>query len=65
MVFTEAIQSGYVKIRLTCADGSMQADTDTKLAVRTTPWVSGATYGAPFYFYLDGSDVTSVTFSIN
>ncbi len=65
MVFTEAIQSGHVKIRLTCADGSIQADTDTKVAVRTTPWISGSAYGAPFYLYLADSDVTSVTFSIN
>lgn len=65
MVFTKAVQSGSIKIRLTCADGTIQADTDTKVAVRTTPWLSGGAYGAPFYLYLAGSDVTNVTFSIN
>lgn len=65
MVFTQAVESGNIKIRLTCADGTIQADTDTKVAVRTTPWVSGSAYGAPFYFYLAGSDVTSITFSTN
>ncbi|NGF56403.1 hypothetical protein G5B00_07720 [Parapedobacter sp. SGR-10] len=65
MIFAEAIQSGHVKIRITCADGSIQADTDTKVAVRTTPWVSSGTYGAPFYLYLADSDVTSITFSTN
>jgi len=65
MVFTKAIQSGAVKIRITCADGTIQADTDTKVAVRTTPWLSGGAYGAPFYLYLAGSDVSSVSFDIN
>jgi len=65
MVFTEAIQSGYVKIRITCADGTIQADTDTKVAVRSTPWTSSGNYGAPFYLYLAGSEVTSVSFSMN
>lgn len=65
MVLTKAIESGYVKIRLTCADGTIQADTDTKVAVRSTPWISGGVYAAPFYLYLAGSDISSVIFSIN
>lgn len=65
MVFSNAIASGHIKIRLTCADGRIQADTDTKAANRTTPWISGSAYGAPFYFFLEGSEVTSFTFSLN
>lgn len=66
MVFTKAIESGYVKIRIKCADGSVVSATDTEAAVLDMPHTSGAgKYDAPFYFYLAGSDVTSVTFSIN
>lgn len=65
MVFAQAIESGAIKIRITCADGTIQADTDTKVAVRSTPWISSNAYAAPFYLYLDGSDVSSVTFSTN
>lgn len=65
MVFTQAIESGVLKVRVTCADGTIQADTDTKVAVRSTPWISGSAYGAPFYLHLEGSDVSSVTFSTN
>lgn len=71
MVFTEAIQSGHVKIRLTCADGSKQAagtSVATRTAVvRSTPFVSGSSYGAPFYFrsVAGDADTFGVTFSIN
>lgn len=65
MRFENEVKSGYLKFRIRCADGSVQADSDTKVAVRETPWVSGTAYGAPFYLYLAGSDVKSVTFSAN
>src|SRR5690606_9150598 len=71
MVFNEAIQSGHLKIRLTCADGSKQAagtSVATRTAeIRTTPFVSGSSYGAPFYFrsVAGDQDTFSVTFSIN
>jgi len=72
MVFAEAIQSGHVKIRLTCADGSKQAagtsPTTRTVAIRDTPWYSGtANYAAPFYFRsVAGEQETfSVAFSIN
>lgn len=71
MVFAEAIQSGHVKIRLTCADGSKQADgtsAATRTAtVRSAPWYSGASYAAPFYFrsVAGDQDTYSVAFSIN
>lgn len=65
MRFENAVASGHLKFRIRCADGSVQADSDTKVAVRETPWVSGTAYGAPFYLYLAGSDVKSVTFSVN
>ena len=65
MTFENEVKSGELKFRIKCADGSIQADTDTKVAVRNTPWVSSSAYAAPFYLYLEGSDVTSVTFSTN
>lgn len=64
MTFEHEVRSGTLKFRIRCADGRIQADTDTKVAERETPWVSGAAYGAPFYFYLAGSDVKSVTFDL-
>ena len=66
MVFTKKIDSGHLKIRFTCADGTIQAAADATVEVRTAPWIDGTgAYGAPFYFYLAGSDVTSITFSTN
>src|SRR5690606_18603398 len=71
MVFNEAIQSGHQKIRLTCADGSKQAAGTSAatrtVAVRTTPYASGGSYAAPFYFrsVAGNDDSFSITFSIN
>lgn len=65
MTFENDVRSGELKFRIKCADGSVQADSETQVAVRDTPWISGSGYGAPFYLYLAGSDVTSVTFSAN
>ncbi len=74
MVFTDAIQSGYVKIRLTCAEGSKQADGNTAnsagtrtAATRTTPWTNAGNYAAPTYFrsVAGNEDSYAVTFSIN
>jgi len=71
MVFNEAIQSGHLKIRLTCADGSKQAAGTSAatrtVAVRTTPYASGGSYAAPFYFrsVAGNDDSFSITFSIN
>lgn len=62
--FENEIKSGHIKIRLRVADGSVQADTDTKCAKRTTPWKSGAAYGAPFYFYDTTGELTSIKFEL-
>lgn len=61
--FANAVKSGHIKIRLRVADGSVQADTDTKCAVRTAPWTSGGAYGAPFYFYDTRGQLTSIKFA--
>lgn len=65
MTFANEVKSGHLKFRIKCADGSVQADSDAKVAVRETPWISGSAYGAPFYLYLAGSDIKSVTFATN
>ena len=49
-----------------CADGRVQATAAQTVTVREIPYTDANGYGAPFYFYyLAGSDVTSVTFSTN
>lgn len=72
MLFEQAIKSGEVKIRMTCADGSVQANSVSACMKRVSPWWSGidtgsgtGVYNAPFYFGGLKSDVTEVTFSIN
>ncbi len=74
MTFENAVKSGYLKIRIECADGAIQADSVTAVATREYPFYEKK-YAAPFYFW-DNSDakggvssgstpkVTSVSFSI-
>lgn len=62
ITFENAIPSGYLKIRIECADGSVQAAADTKFEKRDTPWISNNAYGAPFY--LDNGGLDGVYFSI-
>lgn len=62
ITFENAVPSGYLKIRIECADGSVQAAADTKFEKRGTPWISNNAYGAPFY--LDNGGLDGVYFSI-
>ena len=64
MTFENAVKSGYLRIRIECADGSIQAAADTKFQKRTAPYSDSKGYGAPFYLYCAGSDVNSVSFTI-
>lgn len=64
ITFENAVPSGYLKIRIECADGSVQAATDTKYEKRETPWISNNAYGAPFYLYDAVTKLDGVYFSI-
>jgi len=66
MTFTKAIKSGYVKIRLTCANGSLLVGNGVvEEYAKPHTNAAGTAYDAPFYFYKASSDVTSITFSVN
>ena len=65
MTFENKVKSGELKFRIKCADGRVQAAAAQTVTVREIPYTDANGYGAPFYFYLAGSDVTSVTFSTN
>ena len=65
MTFENEVKSGELKFRIKCADGRVQAAAAQTVTVREIPYTDANGYGAPFYFYLAGSDVTSVTFSTN
>ncbi len=75
MTFTNEVKSGFLKIRVECADGAVQADTITDVATREYPYSDKSGYAAPFYFWdkataSGGADtkatpeVTAVSFSI-
>lgn len=75
LVFENAVKSGYLKIRIVCADGSIQADTLTAVAEREYPYTDKSGYGAPFYFWDKATatgaadtkatpEATSVSFSL-
>jgi len=64
MTFANAIESGLLRIRLRCVDGSLQASAATTVTQRTTPNLVSGAYSTVFYFYMAGSDVTSVSFSV-
>lgn len=73
MTLENEIKSGYLKIRIECADGSIQADVAAAVT-REFPWVDGGKYQAPCYFWDKGNgksadtgatpEVTAVSFSI-
>ena len=65
MTFENEVKSGELKFRIKCADGRVQAAADKTVTVRDIPYTDASGYGAPFYLYLEGSDVKSVTFSTN
>lgn len=75
MAFENEVKSGFLKIRIECADGSVQADVSSAVR-REYPWIDNNSkkYGAPCYFWDKGSgtaasvtavpEVTEVSFSI-
>jgi len=75
MTFENEVKSGFLKIRVECADGAVQANTTTAVATREYPFTDASGYAAPCYFFdkskADGSDdrnstpeVTAISFSI-
>ena len=63
-VFANAITDGYVRIRVRCADGSVQADSATRSAVkRDLPNHTDADLSSVFYFYGTTPECGSVSFS--
>ena len=55
----------YLRVRIVCADGSCQADTQTNTVIRRElPYNDGQSYQAPFYFYCEGSGVDGFTWDI-
>lgn len=63
MIFENAVKSGEIKIRITCADGSVQASADATCTVRQIPYTGAGGYEAPFYFYDKTFEMTSVKVS--
>ncbi len=51
MTFVNEVKSGFLKIRVECADGAIQADTTTSVATREYPYSDSSGYAAPFYFW--------------
>lgn len=59
------IHRGLLKVRLICADGSLQADTQSNRVVkRELPYNDGKIYQSPFYFYCEGSGVNAFLWSV-
>lgn len=74
LAFENEVKSGFLKIRIECADGSVQADVSSAVK-REYPWIDGSKkYSAPCYFWDKGNgnaasatsvpEVTEVSFSI-
>ena len=58
MTFDNAIEQGEILIRVKCVDGSIQSTKPESGYVKTgctTPYVSGTTAAAPFYFWNPGN----------
>lgn len=64
MKFENAVKSGFIHVKVECADGSVQASADATFSKRTMPYTDSKGYGAPFYLYCADSGVNSVSFSI-
>ena len=75
MTFENEVKSGFLKIRVECADGAVQASTITAVETREYPFTDKSGYAAPCYFFdkskPDGSDdrnstpeVAAISFSI-
>lgn len=64
MVFEKEIKSGELKIRIKCADGTVQASADKTCTVREIPFTDSNGYGAPFYFYDKTKEMTSLVVDV-
>lgn len=63
-VFSNAISNGYVRIRIRCADGTIQADSATRSAVeRALPNHTATDLSSVFYFYGTTSEYKSISFT--
>ena len=63
-VFSEPISDGFVRIRVRCADGTVQADSATGSAVkRDLPNHTATDLSSVFYFYGTTPECGSVSFS--
>ena len=59
------IHRDLLKVRLICADGSLQADIQSNTVVkRELPYNDGKIYQSPFYFYCEGSGVNAFLWSV-
>ena len=55
MIFSNEVKSGEIRIRVRCVDGSIRSSGVNAVTTgNTTPYMSGTTPGAPFYFYNPG-----------
>ncbi len=55
MTFSNEVKSGEIRIRVRCVDGSIRSSGVNAVTTgNTTPYMSGATPAAPFYFYNPG-----------
>ncbi len=65
MKFEHGIKNGYLRFRIKCADGSVQADSKKATAKRKAPWSgSGFENGAPFCFRNKGWEKEAITVSV-
>lgn len=63
MTFENEVKSGYLKIHIECADGSIQADVNSAVK-REYPWTDKNGFGAPCYFWDKGNATSAVTGAI-
>lgn len=50
VVLSNAVSSGFLRFRIRCADGRVQADSSGAIE-RDTPYMNGNAYGSVFYFW--------------
>jgi hypothetical protein len=65
MTFSNDVSDGVIKIRVRCADGSVQASADATCTTRTIPYTGSTGYDAPFYFYDAQGRMTSVKIAMD
>ena len=63
--FSHAVSEGFLRFRIRCVDGTIQADSGTGKAVeRELPNHTDSDYSSVFYFYGTGADAQSLKFDI-